>query len=1754
MEWARNIAIAVLSVIAVVLTIVFIAIMAITQTDRGRAEVLRFALDQLNDTVEGEVSVGRLEGDLLRGLRLIDVSIVDDDGEPLLRADTASTGFSLMALLRQRIILDDLRLVNADIVLNEDPGRDWNFVRIFQPEPDVEADPTGWGEWVQFRGVELVNSNITMRSSWKPPEDLSPAEQEEALREALSEDSRTNVVAVADGHQTVMEFRNLDALISRVLVAHPDTHGIPIDVERFSGIVQPFRPPAADIRDLSGNFRIEGDSLFFRDVAATLPGSELSGEGAFAMANGQMMLRLSAAPVALDDLRWLYPPLPQEGGGRLELSLFMGSKNNHILAYDMDLQIRESSLAGRTEFVVGDTMWLNDTDLRFDRLDTRLIAELAPDLAIPRHGFLNGRAAVTGSMAAMQVDADITFDDHQGGISRVVADGQLGMDDRFETRGLHVRFEPLQAELIRAFAPDAPINGAITGFAEVTGAMPGPLRLTTDLTLRDPRTGVSRVAASGGIDMRDELRLRGMDVRIDPLQLDLVRQDLPDLPAGGRITGRMRLDGYPQRALQVDGVLALADPQSGVSRLAATGGVAFGDELRFDNFRMQLDPIQLDLLRGYASDIPPDAALFGPIRLDGVLERHLNVDANLLLDDSQTGPSRVAARGAVAIDQSVLFRDLALRFDPLQVSLIQSFDPEFPLGGVLEGTARLNGSAASRIDVDADIVHTQAGERSAIEGQATIGMGPGEPVRVDMALQPVSLATVGLFAPEAGLRGEARGRVRARGTFDDVIFDADLAFDHGGRLSTEGRLGLDEPLRYDVTLTLEDFDLDAVSSQAPAPTSLTGTAVADGRGTDPETMQANIRADFSGVEAGDARAEEIRLRVSIDDGLARVEDSVVRLATAEAVFEGSFGLAAQRSGTLNYAVTVDSLHLFSPFVPVADTGIVEPRPAVRELALAEAREEAQRAMDDAHVEFLATGQYPDVQIEVDTLAIVGVPADSLGGRIDIAGTIIGNIERFDIAGEAEVEDLVYAGNYVEQGRATYDLRNVGEENIDAEIDAEFETVLAGGFSFERASVDIDYSGMRFGEGTARIEVYPDEDTDLVLDTRFALSLEGNEVRLRDMSVRLDTVTWQTTQPGTINWGVRGIELQTIELQRTDDRGRIWIDGLLAEEGASNLDVVIDDLEIGHVFALLQDDTDAEGRLDVDARLNGSLEAPQIEGTAALRNARFDEDTTPDLRLTFAYIDRELTADAELLHQDRVVASLDAVVPIDLSSTAEGPRLLDLPMQVDFRAAALPVDALPAFTDQVEAVEGTISADVSMRGTPGAPVVDGQLSLAIETLRLTELGVRYDRIVGTAHMQENVIRVDSIVAWSSGPIRIAGDVNLTSLSNPEFDLTVEARRAWVINTEDARLQVDADLAISGPLAGVTITGDVRTREGVIYIPEIDELAAPGPINLEDPEVFARADSLLLLQRDAVLAQSELIQNLDVDIEVTIDRDVWLRSTEANVEVYTPPEIGPLRVQMHGLADDLVIEGTINTDRGEFEYLSRRFRLTRGAVIFQGGDELDPILQVAAEHQVSLAGRESFDIRIVISGTMQDLDIELESTAQPPISQTDLLSFLAFGREASSMMQQQGSSLSGQGSASGGLVGNVAAMAAQQYVAIALEAVASELERDVARAVGLDVIRITPAPLPPELFTGDFLDILRGTEIEAGSYISSRMFVAGQAQPTFAYPGVRFEYQTAGGFEWITAFRPRYVPATPTLRRTDPVRSSVFGTFLYHNWRF
>ena len=233
------------------------------------------------------------------------------------------------------------------------------------------------------------------------------------------------------------------------------------------------------------------------------------------------------------------------------------------------------------------------------------------------------------------------------------------------------------------------------------------------------------------------------------------------------------------------------------------------------------------------------------------------------------------------------------------------------------------------------------------------------------------------------------------------------------------------------------------------------------------------------------------------------------------------------------------------------------------------------------------------------------------------------------------------------------------------------------------------------------------------------------------------------------------------------------------------------------------------------------------------------------------------------------------------------------------------------------------------------------------------------------------------------------------------------------------------------------------------------------------------------------------------------------------------------------------------------------MTSGAITFLEQTELDPLLQLTATHEVPRPTGAPLIIQLNIGGRLSEPTLSLASNSEPPLPQSDLLSYLAFGEPSTSLLSPSSSVVGGGGGGGGGL----GAFATQQLAGLGLGALTAEFVNDIEQAgnrAGLDVLRVSPADdLPQEVvFGGAFENILRGTEIEAGKYLSRRLFISAQGRPSLeTLPGVVVEYRTPSGIVWRSTWQPRYLPSAPSFDLNSTVEPTrVLGLFLLWNRRF
>jgi translocation and assembly module TamB len=1114
--------------------------------------------------------------------------------------------------------------------------------------------------------------------------------------------------------------------------------------------------------------------------------------------------------------------------------------------------------------------------------------------------------------------------------------------------------------------------------------------------------------------------------------------------------------------------------------------------------------------------------------------------------------SHLLADGRVGFARGVLqTTGLSITVNPLDARLVRTFVPTIPLGGAYRGHAVINGRSDRTIEArNLMLEHRERGARSQLTGRAAATMSPRgvAALDVDLFASPLSLETVGRFAPAAGLRGSVRGPVQVHGPMSALAVEAALRTPDSGSIAARGTVDLaNRELGYALDVRTVLFNAQAVSSKAPR-TSLSAVAQVRARGVDPATMRGTFRAQLLASRLDTVAVDSLAVQARTANGLLTLDTLALFGPATFAEARGTLGLSAATRGALTWQLRVDSLPALARYLPPADTGAVPPRPlrtAERRAQLAQDSVREARALAVAR----AAGAAPPARpIRVDSAR--SVPRDTLAGSLRAAGDLQGSLSDLTVRGTADVRDLLARGQAISRARATLDWRHLRTDSAFLHLTASVDSARLGGFALDSVTIT---AGHRPTGGSAQVAVFQNGTRDYSAKADYAIYADRKEVRFSDLRLRFDTTMWTTAHPGGVRWGQPGVFIDSLDLRSGRD-GRVFANGRVPSEGAVDLTLLVNRFELGDLLGLAQSDLAGRGALSVNTRVVGTAKDPRITADLSLREAQYQGATVPNLDVSGRYAAERLDVNATLQDSSsaRALATATAALPINLAlSSVTESRLPDRPATGLVRADSLPLDLISRFTDALADLRGAATGRIALAGTLRSPTLDGTVRLRDAAARIAPLGINLTGVHGDLRLQKDTVVLDSLVAWSGGRVAITGGVGIRTISAPAVDLRLVADHARVLDNDQGRVRADAEITARGPFDNVVVRGRAHVREGVLYIPRPDDREV---ISAGDPTVFAVVDTTDVRTRELLPAQSPLLANLQMDLGLRVDRDTWVRSPEANIEIFSD---GELRVLVDRRRQALAIDGTVNTDRGEYEFLGKRFQVKRGAVQFIGTQEINPLLQITGEYTVQQPARTALAIRIVIGGTLQSPRLTLESDAQPPISQSDLLSYLAFGSEAGSLLQFGGSSLSG-GTPGGGLVGTSAALATRQLTGIALGVAVDELEGQAARSLGADVFTITPANLPTELASGNFgalTTFLKGTGFTFGKYLSTRTFLGLQLQATTT-PGLHVQHQLSRtpGLSLDATFQPRFFLPEPSLAPQEITKANALGLFLARRWRF
>lgn len=553
-----------------------------------------------------------------------------------------------------------------------------------------------------------------------------------------------------------------------------------------------------------------------------------------------------------------------------------------------------------------------------------------------------------------------------------------------------------------------------------------------------------------------------------------------------------------------------------------------------------------------------------------------------------------------------------------------------------------------------------------------------------------------------------------------------------------------------------------------------------------------------------------------------------------------------------------------------------------------------------------------------------------------------------------------------------------------------------------------------------------------------LNASAHELRLDSLEAKYHGQTVQLLSPATVSF-TDGLSIGDLKLGA--QQAVLEFDGRLspALDVRASLKQVKPELVNAFVPGLL-----AAGTIQANAQLQGSASAPTGKLHVEATGIRGANDAARGLPALDLHADAQLTdntaqVDAKLTAGSASRLTLNGNAPL----AATGALNLKLAGNLDIGLLN------PLLEASGKHVTGALTIDTTVTGTAASPEIGGTVLLANGSVRDYTQGINLTDVTGKFTGSHGTLEIESLTARAApGNVSIAGTIGALQPHIP-VDLKLTAKNAQPIASNIITANLDADIHVSG-----------TAREKL----DVSGKMSVNRANIEIPSGFPPDVAVLDVRRPGQAPRPPPEKPLVISLNVTVaaPRQILVKGRGLDAELG-----GELKIR--GTSAAPVVNGSFDLQRGTFTLGSSQLTFSYGAVTFNGEGlrkKIDPTLDFVAQTQVV-----DVTATVKITGLADSPKIELSST--PDLPQDEIMARLLFGENASQLSALQvvqiGAALAQLGGGGGGL---------------------NPLAK-IQKTLGLDRLSVGSDSNPG---TGANTQTNNGYSVEAGRYVSSRVFVA------------------------------------------------------------
>jgi len=382
-----------------------------------------------------------------------------------------------------------------------------------------------------------------------------------------------------------------------------------------------------------------------------------------------------------------------------------------------------------------------------------------------------------------------------------------------------------------------------------------------------------------------------------------------------------------------------------------------------------------------------------------------------------------------------------------------------------------------------------------------------------------------------------------------------------------------------------------------------------------------------------------------------------------------------------------------------------------------------------------------------------------------------------------------------------------------------------------------------------------------------------------------------------------------------------------------------------------------------------------------------------------------------------------------------------------------------------------------------PLFSGYAQLTDGRIRHFGLPHGLEAINGRIAFDAGGVRPEDVTArLGGGTVRFGGRIGLRGYAPDQFALTATGQGMRLRYPEGFRSEIDAELALRGPMDAPVLSGTVTVRDAA-FTRRFD----------------AGADLLDLASGSEPAGGSvEPVVPLRYDVRIEAPSSLRIENNLATI-------VSSASLSLLGTYDAPLLFGRAEIESGEVLFEGNRYRVTRGIIDFTNPTRIEPWFDIEAETRVRVPG-QIYRVTFRASGTPERFVPSFSS--DPPLPAVDVVSLLlgqVYDPQDAEIQALRSRDRSEQALLSGA-------------ARLLTSPLASGVGRAVEETFGVDTVQITP--LVTELSTQSLTPAARVT---IGKRISSRLFLTFSRAVNAANRDqiILLEYDQSDRLSWVVS---------------------------------